>query len=706
MVKFYPEGQITPYGAELLKERVEPTILYTSHDGGIQWAINGGLAPQPGIQAGAVLADGAQGLHPPFSQVEQKGARQDGVSHQHSVFDGAEIELPVELTAPANHNNPEQAAAQMRTIIRDWVASFDPNKPGRLDWVNPDTGRWWCRPRLFRSPPDRQFKAQARRLRQRYTWTVRNDDAFWRGTDSVCVFDAAHTNLVQVGFPQDYVGSLGPQWDTTTIGSGTGELQAEDGAAVWVPGTGEVETVNVLQGANDVQVVAASEGEPTAGDFTLIFDPDGTAEETNDIAFDAPAEDVQTELEDLPSVGAGNVLVTGPDGGPYTVEFINTLGAQDIPLMDATSNLTGSDPVMTVGQGATGAPGWTQADQISAVTITTGPLYQPPGQGDTGTPGDPGAPGVPTVPNIGASGATGDPGAPNPATPSLNIFGWFDGTQTDGVQGNISNGVGILYSIIGGVKTVIGAAVNIVGTIANAAITLVSEVIQIGVGLFQTVVSLVVNGIKLITGIISGLLGAFFEVIGFGTHTGNSGGQQVPPPVTGVNAGPRTLTAAGQLVLTNFGDQDAWPRYLCYGPGIFRIANGPDSTQMIEFGPLVDGQIALLTTLPRLRGVVDLTPNTASLAVTPQFDNFFQRLISLATNNNTPPLLEMFQSLFGARPPQGVMYPLLQGRFSNPVPAKPTGDPPAPSKIRCEILNGTPASRIVGALTPLRRWPE
>ena len=66
-----------------------------------------------------------------------------------------------------------------------------------------------------------------------------------------------------------------------------------------------------------------------ADTFTLTFD----GETTNDIADDATAATVKTELEGLANIGAGNVDVTGNAGGPYTVEFKGTLAKQDVSLI-------------------------------------------------------------------------------------------------------------------------------------------------------------------------------------------------------------------------------------------------------------------------------------------------------------------------------------------------------------------------------------
>ncbi|MGC7220089.1 hypothetical protein RBA39_23365, partial [Mycobacteroides abscessus subsp. massiliense] len=90
------------------------------------------------------------------------------------------------------------------------------------------------------------------------------------------------------------------------------------------------------------------------------------------------------------------------------------------------------------------------------------------------------------------------------------------------------------------------------------------------------------------------------------------------------------------------------------------------------FGPLLEGQIAQITTLPRLRGVVDLSPDQPEQDLD-EFQDIMKRLISLATNGNVPPLLEWFESQFGIRPPQGMLYALLGGRFTRPWPGKEEG---------------------------------
>lgn len=159
------------------------------------------------------------------------------------------------------------------------------------------------------------------------------------------------------------------------------------------------------------------------------------------------------------------------------------------------------------------------------------------------------------------------------------------------------------------------------------------------------------------------------------------------------------------MPLTNIGDVEAWPRYLLYGPGKFYIGNGPLVDDMIEFGPLLPGQVVLLETEPRRRSIVDVSPAALPEQVLNPFQALIKALVTFATNNNVPPLLQEFESLFGILPPQANLYSLLNGRFTRPVPAKPAGSLGATNPIKIRIDDGNAQSKVVAALTPRRRWP-
>ncbi len=119
--------------------------------------------------------------------------------------------------------------------------------------------------------------------------------------------------------------------------------------------------VTVQTQCDEVQTVTIT-GSPTGGTFTLTFG----ANTTTGIAYNAAASVVQAALVALASIGAGNVSVSGGNGGPWTVEFIGSLA-------DASQSLlTGSGASLTPSGGVSIAR--VQAGQayttISSATYT------------------------------------------------------------------------------------------------------------------------------------------------------------------------------------------------------------------------------------------------------------------------------------------------------------------------------------------------
>ncbi|HEX4344285.1 MAG TPA: hypothetical protein VHZ31_01865 [Solirubrobacteraceae bacterium] len=90
-----------------------------------------------------------------------------------------------------------------------------------------------------------------------------------------------------------------------------------------------------------VQVVTIAAG---GGTFTLTY----SGQETGPLAAGAPAAELQAALEGLGRVGAGNVAVSGPDGGPFALRFGGALAGRDIAVVEAdASALDGSAEVTT-----------------------------------------------------------------------------------------------------------------------------------------------------------------------------------------------------------------------------------------------------------------------------------------------------------------------------------------------------------------------
>ena len=196
---------------------------------------------------------------------------------------------------------------------------------------------------------------------------------------------------------------------------------------------------------------------------------------------------------------------------------------------------------------------------------------------------------------------------------------------------------------------------------------------------------------------------------------------------SGTQIGPANIDSwsggsdSGFIQLSNAGDQPGWPRYLCYGPGTFVIGDGA-SGNTVTFGPLLPGQVALLTTLPRIQSVIDVTPAIAAAGspvptpsnplqqfadgLTQLVQGLVSGLVNFVSVNNVPPLLQQFESLFGILPPQSALYSLLSGRFSTPIPAMQEQSGLTTVQIPVQIQGGNNSSKVIAAVTPLRRWPE
>ena len=98
---------------------------------------------------------------------------------------------------------------------------------------------------------------------------------------------------------------------------------------------------------DEVQTVTI---DATGGTFTLTFD----GQTTDDLDWDATAAEVQAALEALSTIGAGNVAVTGDDGGPYTVTFQGDLANTNVAEMTATDALTGGAGTVTIATATAG----------------------------------------------------------------------------------------------------------------------------------------------------------------------------------------------------------------------------------------------------------------------------------------------------------------------------------------------------------------
>ena len=97
-------------------------------------------------------------------------------------------------------------------------------------------------------------------------------------------------------------------------------------------------------GVNEIQCLEFS-GTPNAGNFSLNFNGQTTAV----LGFNSTALQIQTALENLSNVGAGNVQVSGNFGNNFNITYINALAKTNWPQLTVPSNsLTNSTSVTSV----------------------------------------------------------------------------------------------------------------------------------------------------------------------------------------------------------------------------------------------------------------------------------------------------------------------------------------------------------------------
>ncbi len=151
--------------------------------------------------------------------------------------------------------------------------------------------------------------------------------------------------------PGDIVvtGPAGGPW-TVTFGGTLDETNVAEmtGSAASLTGTNAIQSVTIT-------------GAPTGGTFTLTYSGQTTAA----LAFNISAADLATALKALSNIGPTDVTVTGDAGGPYTVEFVTTMGSQPITAMtaDAASLTGGTTPAVVIET--------TQAGLTPALAVTT-----------------------------------------------------------------------------------------------------------------------------------------------------------------------------------------------------------------------------------------------------------------------------------------------------------------------------------------------
>lgn len=149
---------------------------------------------------------------------------------------------------------------------------------------------------------------------------------------------------------------------TVTFVDPTGDIaQMTASAAGLTGGTPTIVTTQEAVAATNERQLVSLTNSPSEGTFTLTGDFGSGDETTGNIAYNASASTVQTALIALTTPVSGDLIVTGADGGPWTIEFSGNFAAADASLLSGSAaNLTGSG---------------TQTLTASHATTGTGPNY-------------------------------------------------------------------------------------------------------------------------------------------------------------------------------------------------------------------------------------------------------------------------------------------------------------------------------------------
>src|SRR6516164_4457376 len=175
----FPTG-ITPAGAYHNQAGRIPQVAYTSPDGNFVFNLMGGNAIYDRTAPECVQLKGTKLPIPPWTNIEQKGASEDGASYVLSLYDPLEVNLKLIIRG--------RDPAHLRQVIHDWIAAWDAKTEGQLSWTSTPQGSttpetWWLPVRWGKAPED--DLAAINVYRQEVTWNAKSYGAFWQTDDNV-----------------------------------------------------------------------------------------------------------------------------------------------------------------------------------------------------------------------------------------------------------------------------------------------------------------------------------------------------------------------------------------------------------------------------------------------------------------------------------------------------------------------------------------
>jgi hypothetical protein len=149
------------------------------------------------------------------------------------------------------------------------------------------------------------------------------------------------------------------QFGGSLAASDVSQISAQNGT-VALSGTSSATVTTTTPGTASAKEVQTISIKAAAGQFKLTFGSDTTA----NLEFDSTAAEVQSALEALPSIGAGNVeLSDGPGdatgSSPYVVSFEGALANKNVAQLEASSGTVAlsGDKGTSTGTSTSGGPG-------------------------------------------------------------------------------------------------------------------------------------------------------------------------------------------------------------------------------------------------------------------------------------------------------------------------------------------------------------
>jgi len=585
VIRYPANTEITPHGwYQLIKGNI-PTMWLTSYDGSIEIFLLGGHAIPDRHKAPewvAIPPDGLSGLIPPWQHIDQKGATQDGVDHQDTLYDP--IEIGLKLVCHARDGKHLQRV--VRHVIESLRGEAGDAMSSRIHWLTHDLGHWWADVHWFKGAPVDPLSGAYTRT-QTLSLRLRAPDAFWRSYADIASFAFTYDDMVDE-FDTEYPDGAGPDWP------------------VWYYDVDDAG--NPYPGAGHPWVVRGQLG----------WKEEGTL---SNACVLGPVRDFSTATDyQVVTVTLGSIPEITFPGGAYNDIWVR-MGR------DGTGAWDGNGVRVRIGRN--GIIGWIKVSRFKNFVQTLlyeRPLVIPPFWGETWTV---------------VAGAQDDP----------RLFQVMRGDGRIPILRHKETGTNL------------------------------SE------------------------------LGAAYRGVGVGFMAGRGVFSQASPSwVRRFTAGDNAaITQSGWLKLTNIGDQPCYYDYTLFGPGTFRIWDGPESDDYVQMGPLVPNQVVLLRSDPRVNTtlVQDLTTTPATPQQRDRFARWRERFESFARGANVRKLDKVADSVFGVQTPQGNLYRFLDGRFSDrsAIPPRPAGRPATPYHVKCEIVDGTAESMILASGTPLRRYP-